>query len=154
MKDNMPAQSESSVASEWWRWPLVPIAAFVGGALGSFLFGLIQWLGMKVQGGFTEDGWMYRYILPVITSAAFGWFYAWISCAVAPRGKVITGTVMITILFLVGATSVTIAWLAPQYQIGDAMQITIGSIASFVAAVFVLVQVHADERSNQSEFSR
>lgn len=146
----MQNQPQSSVASGWWRWPLVPIAALAGGALASFLFRLIQWLGMKMDGGVTEDGWMFKYILPVIASAVFGWFYIMISCAVAPRGKVITGTVMAAILFLLSATSVVIAWLAPRYQIGDALQITIGCIAGIFAAIFALIEVKNDQAKLQA----
>jgi uncharacterized membrane-anchored protein len=125
----------------------MPFAAFFGAAIGAFLFGLLQWFGMKLHGGFSEDGWMYRYILPVFAAGAFGWLYAWISCAVAPRGKVVAGTVMATILVVLGVVNIALAWLLPRYSVGEATQITVGMVASSVAAVVALVQAHGEREA-------
>lgn len=132
--------------ADWWRWPLVPFAAVFGGTVGAFLFGVVQWLGMKLQGGFSEDGWMYRYIVPFLVSCAFGWLYAYCACAVAPRGKLIAGVVMTTLLFLLGLLSIAIVWLSEKYSLGPAIQITIGTVATLIAAVTALVQVHSEQR--------
>lgn len=138
---------EAPEANQWWRWPLMPFAAVLGGALGAMLFGLVQWFGMKLQGGFSESGWMYLYILPVLTAAAFGWLYTWIACAVAPRGKLLAGTVMTTILVLVGLLNIVIVWGMQKYPVGEAVQLTIGSIASSAAAIVALAQVHGEHKA-------
>jgi hypothetical protein len=135
-------EPERSQPSEWWRWPLLPFAAVLGAVLGAMLFGMVQWFGMKMQGGYSEDGWMYRYVMPVLISGAFGWLYAWIACEVAPRGKVIAGVVMTTILFLLAAGSVMLAWVTSGYGIGDTIQATIGCVVSLVAAIVALIQAH------------
>jgi hypothetical protein len=131
---------------DWWRWPLMPFAAVAGALIGSILFGLVQWFGMKLQGGFTEDGWMYRYILPALTSAAFGWLFVYISCMVAPRGKVITGTVMTTLLVLLGIANLFLIWGLQRYGTGEAIQLTVGSVFTSAAGVVALVQVHSEHR--------
>ena len=51
----MEIDSISSESSKWWRWPLLPFAAFIGAILGAFLLTLFQWFGMKMQGGYSED---------------------------------------------------------------------------------------------------
>lgn len=137
--------SSEAAVQQWWRWPLLPFAAIGGAALGAVLLGLMQWFGLKLQGGFSEDGWMFMYILPIFTSAAFGWLFAWIACAVAPRGKVVTGAVMTTLLFIVLLLSIAFSWLASDYSVGRAVQTTVGSVSSLIAAVVALVQVHEEQ---------
>ena len=135
--------SEKS-SNQWWRWPLMPIAAVAGAVVGSALFGLIQWFGMKLQGGFSEDGWMYQYIVPAMTSAAFGWLFTYISCAVAPRGKVIAGTVMTTILVLTGVANLFLVWGLQKYGTGEAVRLTVGSVVASAAGIAALVQAHTE----------
>jgi hypothetical protein len=142
----MTYQVGQTSSNQWWRWPLMPFAAFFGAALGSFLLGLLQWFSMKFQGGYSEDGWWFRYIMPVFTSAAFGWLYIWIACAIAPRGKVVAGTVMITILFIFLIFTLAFTWLSTRYEVGYEIQVTIGVIATLVAAVVALVQVHGEHK--------
>ena len=136
---------QEGVSGQWWRWPLMPFAAVIGGALGALLLVLVQWFFMKLQGGFSEDGWMFRYVLPIVASGAFGWIYVWITCKMAPRGKVISGIVMTTILGLFLLANVLIAWYLPRYPIGETIQISVGGVASLVAAVFAVMQVHDEE---------
>jgi hypothetical protein len=130
-RDESPAQ--------WWRWPLLPFAVFAGAFVGALLLTLLQWFGMKLQGGYSEDGWYYRYILPVISSAFFGWLYALIALNVAPRAKVMTSVVMTTILGVLTAIGLMFVWLNPRNEIGTSIQSTIGSIASLVAAIATIV---------------
>lgn len=105
----MYIESELS-ESKWWRWPILPFAAIVGAAIATFLIQVLMWLAMKFQGGFSEDGWYFHYIMPLISSAIFGYFYTIISCMDAPRGKVLAGTVMVTVLGLFCLVSVFLAW--------------------------------------------
>jgi hypothetical protein len=131
---------EAKLATQtWWRWPLVPFAAILGSILGAAAFLLLQWVAMKVHGGFSEDGWMFKYILPVVQSAVFGYLYAMISCAVAPKGKVITGVVMVTVLFVLFIALLVFAWVRPPLQVGPAVQATISIIAAGIAAVVALL---------------
>ena len=143
----MTTSSPEKASIQWWRWLLMPIAAIAGGVIGSTLFGLIQWFGMKLQGGFSEDGWMYQYILPTLTSGAFGWLFVYISCAVAPRGKVIAGTVMTTLLVLTGIANLFLVWGLQRYGTGEAVRLTIGSIVASVAGIVALVQAHSEHRA-------
>jgi hypothetical protein len=142
----MNANTTEIRKSDWWRWPLLPIAAVAGALIGSTLFGLLQWFGMKLQGGFTEDGWMYRYVLPALTSAVFGWLFVYISCLVAPRGKVIAGTVMTTILVLMGIANLFLIWGLRRYGAGEAIQLTVGSVFTSAAGVFALIQAHNEHK--------
>lgn len=133
--------------NQWWRWPLVPIAALAGGIAGSALLTLIQWFGMKMQGGFSEDGWMYQYVVPTMTVAAFGWLFVHVSCQVAPRGKVITGTVMTTLLVLLGIANLFLVWGLQRYGTGEAIRLTIGSVVTSIAGIVALVQAHTEHSS-------
>ena len=140
----MAEPSKYPLFYQWWRWPLVPLAAITGALAGSILIALLYWLSMKLQGGYSEDGWMYRYILPTITSAVFGLLYVKISYDVAPKGKLITGVVMTTLLFLFSVLNIWLAWYLERYSPAQSIQITVGSIASFITAVISLIQIHAE----------
>jgi hypothetical protein len=133
-------QISKSVAQDWWRWPLLPFAAIAGALAGSIIAILFLWFGMKLQGGFSEDGWYFRYVMPVISSAIFGYLYTHRSCEMAPRGKVIAGTVMVTILGLFGLLSFVLAWAIPDYSVGQAIQTTVGTVATMIAAVSTLME--------------
>ena len=139
----MSPNTSDKTSSQWWRWLLLPIAASVGGIAGSALFGLVQWIGMKFQ-GFSEDGWMFLYILPALISGTFGWLYVYISCAVAPRGKVIAGTVMTTLLVVTGLTNLFDVWGLQLYGTGDTVRLTICSIVASAAGIAALVQAHSE----------
>lgn len=135
----MQEQGQASAFDGWWRWPLVPFAAFLGAMAGAAAFVIIQWLGMKFHGGMSEDGWFFLYILPVIQSAIFGYLYSVISCAVAPRAKLVTGVVMVTLLGVLTLIVLVTAWSASAGSTGDAVKATIQVLASMVAAIAALV---------------
>jgi hypothetical protein len=96
---------------------------------------------MKLSGGYSEDGWYFRYILPVFSSALFGYLYVFITLNVAPRGKVISAVVMTTILGVFTVLVILLAWAAPSEGIGNAVQSTVGAIASMIAAIATIVNV-------------
>ena len=102
---------------------------------------------MKMQGGFSEDGWMYQYVVPTMTAGAFGWLFVYISCQVAPRGKVIAGTVMTTLLVLLGVLNLFLVWGLQRYGTGEAVRLTIGSVVTSVAGIVALVQAHSEHSS-------
>jgi hypothetical protein len=128
----------------------MPFAAFIGSFFGASLFSLLQWFGLKYQGGFSEDGWMYRYILPIVSSGLFGWLYVWIACRVAPWGKVVAGTVMVTILFIVFFVLMAFHWMMPKFSIGESLQFTVAAAAALVSAVVTLVHIHAEHSVGRS----
>ncbi len=79
------SRREVDSAEGWWRWPLVPLAAIAASFAAMMAISFCGWYAMKMIGGFYEDGWIYRYILPVVGSgwAGFAWCYS--SAYVAPR---------------------------------------------------------------------
>lgn len=129
---------QSKQPYQWWRWPLMPVAAVAGAVLGTIAMGLLMWLGMKLQGGYSEDGWYFRYIMPLFTSGLFGYLYAKISYTVAPSGKLIAGVVMVTVLGILTALSAILGWVMPSYSTGQAIQATVASIATMIGAVIAL----------------
>ncbi len=131
-------------SQQWWRWVLMPFAAVGGALIGAILFTLVQWFGMKLQGGYSEDGWMFLYVLPLISSVVFGWLYVYISCAVAPSAKAIAGIIMTTILVMISVFFVSVSWLIPSYTLGQSIQQTVGAIASTIAAIATMVSIHSE----------
>jgi hypothetical protein len=143
----MNAIDRAESASQWWRWPLVPFAAFIGGMGAALLLGIFLWFGMKLNGGYTEDGWYYKYIMPVMTYSMFGYFYVYAAMYVAPRGKFITAVVMTTILGVFSVAAIVIAWAVWPESAAKSLQQTVGTIASMVAAVVAITKLRDEFRN-------
>lgn len=131
---------------QWWRWPLVLPAAAIGGALGAFILTAMQWFALKMQGGFSQDGWYFLYVLPLLSSVAFGWLYTYIAWQVAPKGKAVTGIVLVTLLGIASAFSIFLVWWVLDYPTGQAVQTTLACIANTVASIFSLVGLMSEHR--------
>lgn len=127
----------------WWRWPLVPLAAVLGALAGSLALFFVLWLSMKMRGDFNENGWLYLYIIPLMQAATFGYLYTWISCAVAPRGKFITGVVMVTTLLALHAVALIFVWQRSP-DTGAAIQVTVSGIAIGIACIVGLIHAHEE----------
>ena len=140
----MPENPKQSPFYQWWRWPLVPFAAVFGAGVGSVLLPMLHWIYLKFLRDLSEDGWTYVYVMPLVSATAFGWLYIWITCAVAPRRKFISGIVMTTILFIITFASAAIAWYLPKYSVGGAIQHTASCVAAVVAAVGALIHAHTE----------
>ena len=122
------------------RWVALPFAAFIGALLGSILLGIFSWWGAKLYGGFYEDGWYYRYLMPVFTSGAFGYFFSLISLAVAPKSKIIAATVMVTLLGVLSLVSIGLAWqMHYSHGLIYFIEVVIGCIVGMIAAIVTLV---------------
>lgn len=124
--------------SKWWLWPLMPFAAVVGATLGTMVVGLVLWAGMKFRGDFSESGWYYLYIMPVITSFLWGVIFSYISYHMPPKGNLTAGTVMVTILGVVLLLMLVLIWASGSVQLANKIQSTIGATATMVGAIFVL----------------
>ncbi|EJL6633924.1 hypothetical protein NMS63_003732 [Vibrio cholerae] len=137
-------QSDEKRSSKWWIWPLLPFASIIGAALGAFLLVLIQWFGMKVQGGFREDGWYFLYIMPVLSSAIFGWLFSYITLYLAPKGKVIAATVMVTVLGVILSFSTFVLLVDPYREFSESIQASISSVVTMIAAISTIVSQKDD----------
>lgn len=133
----MSYENNISNNSGWWRWPLLPFAAFLGAIVGTSLIGLLQWFGMKMQGGFSTDGWYFIYVMPVISSAIFGWLYVLITLNVAPKGKFVAAIAMVILLGAMAVFGQVFAW--SNYSLSQFIQSTIGTLATVIAAIISLI---------------
>lgn len=126
---------------QWWRWPLMPFAALIGGQVGAFVFNLFQWLSMKFYGGYSPDGWMYIYVLPLMSAAVFGYLFAYIACTMAPSAKWTAGVVMTAVLGTVLAVLLIFIWLSPAFGTGKSIFESVKATVTIVGAVAGLLQL-------------
>lgn len=104
------SQSESQIERyQWWRWPFVVILPPVVALGAAFVFHWVQRFGMKMYGGYSEDGWMVLYIAPLFTAAILGWSYAWVSALTAPSAKFPASLAMSVLLTTVGGVASVVA---------------------------------------------
>ena len=140
--DNLPNNNNiGSNTSTWWRWPLIPFACVIGSILGATIMGLIQWFGMKMSGGYSEDGWYFIYVLPIITSATLGYLWVQISCSVAPSGKRTTAIVMTVLLATLLVLVTTLSFFNPSYGTSEKVQSVLGGIAMMAASIYTIIEL-------------
>lgn len=128
---------------QWWRWPLVPVAAIAGGVVGAFLLRVIGRFSLNF-GGFTEGGWMQTYILPLFVAGTFGWLFVWISHHVAPKQKQTTSKIVAWLLVVFNALNIIFAWLLSSESVTTAM---LGSIAASFGALMALAETRTKTSS-------
>jgi len=121
-------------SSRWWRWLFVPIAAIGVGVLGSFTLRIIGKFSLNFA-GFSSDGWMHSYILPMWVAGTFGWLVVWTSYYVAPAHKQTTAKTVNWLFIVFNALNILFAvLLSPE----AAIIVTMGSIASCIGSFIAL----------------
>ncbi len=141
-----PFERQSSHAfAGWWRWPLIPIAALLAAVVGSVLFGIVQWIGMKTMGGFHEDGWYYLYIMPLMSSGVFGYIWCLVAGYVAPRGKFIITVVMATVLAMLGVFLIAVHFANPERYSTHPVVMVFSVIATLIGSVIAGAQIAEEE---------
>jgi hypothetical protein len=140
--------NEQQHKNEWWKWPLVPIASIAGACLGVAAFVLMQWVSLKFMGG-SADGWLFKYIVPVMSSAVFGYAFIWCACKVAPKSKAITGIVMATLLVLIMVFGFYFAVTNSHNTYGDIILGILQGIAASCAAIAGAKEVIQEHGYNQ-----
>ncbi|ERS89320.1 hypothetical protein Q667_12565 [Marinobacter sp. C1S70] len=126
---------------QWWRWPFVVILPPVVALAAAFIFHWIQWFGMKMQGGYSEDGWMVLYIAPLFTAAILGWSYAWVAALTAPSAKFPASVVMSMLLAAMGGVASVAAIVGEQYPAYQAVSVSLMTFAGVCGLVGALVQI-------------
>ncbi len=144
LQNNLNSDSNSS--SAWWRWPLIPFACVLGSILGATLMGLFQWFSMKMAGGYNQDGWYFIYILPIITSATFGYLWVKIANYVAPRGKIVTAVIMTTLLATLLVLTIIFSLYNPSYGISEKLQSVLGGIAMLMASILTIIALNNEAK--------
>lgn len=127
----------------WWRWPLIPFGSLIGAFLGSAVFMLIQWYGLKMQGG-SESGWFFVYILPIMKDAIFGFLFSYIACFIAPRGKVIVGVIMTTLLFVLVISISFFTINIQYYPLDGKIHVLISGATMLIASVYGVITIKDD----------
>jgi len=139
----MSSDSDDSRYKKWWRWPLVPIASV---AVVVVWFWSTRWSIGTMEGGLSEYSWWFYFSLLLVISAIAGWFYAWVACQVAPRGKVIAGSVVTTLLIIVELVTIKAVWKFPEFTSAEALSSTGQAIAMSVAAIAAITFVRGGIR--------
>lgn len=117
----------------------MPIAAFGAALITSYLMGFFQYLGLKMYGGFQEDGLMLLYIAPMLSCAAFGYVFAYIAYKVSPKAKLRTGITMSVVLLAAWGVLVVFGWNSPSFKTSQALTETFRLIGILIGTAMALV---------------
>jgi hypothetical protein len=101
---------------------------------------------MKLQGGYSSDGWMYLFILPILSMGTFGWAFVTAAAFTALRRKFLAAVFMLTLMLLLGVLNIAAGWVSMSGGVTEAMRITLSCIAAGVMGVTAAIQIHRDER--------
>ena len=133
---------------EIFRWIAMPFAAFLGAGIGSMIIPWLIWLYHKYWIGYSEKGGCFLSVLPLFSHALFGWLFVIITCQVAPRGKLISGVVMTTILGGACLLQVVGEWQRSGETTGEKIWSTILVSVAVVSAIITLAQNEDSTRLN------
>jgi hypothetical protein len=125
----------------WWRWPLLPFAAYLGASVGSELLTVLSWLYVALRGGPTQDGLVFLHIVEIVQSAVYGYLFGYIACAVAPRAKRTAGGVMAGVLAIATLFALFLVWTDSYRPLVPTSLTTIQLLGSVAAAIYVVVRV-------------
>lgn len=149
----MNASQTASGKYQWWRWPLMPVAAVAGSFIGVAAFMLFGWLSLHVFGGFSNGSWLVRYILPVAAASTAGFLFAFCACNVPPRGGVVSGIVMTTIYAVVKVGWVLSIWLTPGQAMGRTVMELVVGVVAVISAVSYVINFHNESTARQALMS-
>ena len=97
---------------------------------------------MKMK-GFNEGGWFYLYLMPAFASIAWGVVYAMISYYLAPKGKLVAGSVMVTILSIVVVIGAMMIWVDSGRSADEVIHGAIWATGTIGGAIGGLVHAHS-----------
>lgn len=149
----MSASQSGSGIYQWWRWPLMPVVAAAGSFIGVAALMFFGWLSLHVFGGFSNDSWLVRYMLPIAAASTAGFLFAFCACNVPPRGGVVSGIVMTTIYAVVKVGWVLSIWLTPGQAMGRAVMELVVGVVAVISAVSYVVNFHNKSPVRQAVMS-
>ncbi|MBW4934980.1 hypothetical protein [Marinobacter sp. F4206] len=132
----------------WWRWLFVPVVPPVAGLAGGAAFHLMQWFGMKMTGGYSEDGWIFLYFMPLVTAGFVGWAYSWSAAMIAPSARLKASFTMTVFLFLFAVFASVVAIVGPEYSRFEVVSVVLMSIAAVMGSIVALIGIkkaHSNE---------
>jgi hypothetical protein len=123
--------------SNWWRWIAMPFGSVIGAVTGSFVSTGIMIFIFDLA-DFKKNGWHYHFVLPIISGASLGYLWSTIACSIAPKGKVVTGSVMTSVLGMILLIIIIATW---DRQTGTQIApLLIESTAAMITAILAVVE--------------
>ena len=126
---------------QWWRWLFVPIVPPLAGLAGGVAFHLMQWFGMEMAGGYSEEGWIFLYFMPLVTAGFVGWAYSWSAAIVAPSAQFKASFTMTVILFSFAVFACFVAITSSEHSRFEAVSVVLMSIAATVGGIVALNEI-------------
>lgn len=109
--------------------------ATIGGAMLAFaIMTALQKFGVN------ENSFYYQYIGKAISNCAFGYMWSLIAYDMAPSGKLISATVMTTIISVLYIGISILTWILPGFLLTEAIQSSIGCVAMIIGCVVAIKQ--------------
>jgi hypothetical protein len=130
----------ADASSHWWRWAILPAAAVLALIVTGGFLALAEHVLVGLL--FSVDNAYLRYCVPVEASVIGGFAFSWAACAVAPCGKRIAGTVLVTLLGVFAAFGAVAEWG------GDSRQPVANSLQyiAYLASAIVGLAMYRDDR--------
>ena len=119
----------------------MPVAPPIAGLVGGAAFHLMQWLGMKMTGGYSEDGWIFLYFMPLVTAGIVGWAYSWSAALIAPSAQFRASLTMTALLFSFAVFACFVATVGPEHSRFEAVSVVLMSIAAVVGSLVGLTGI-------------
>lgn len=107
----------------------MPFATVGVSVLGFAIMTAIQRFGVN------ENGWFYQYVGQTISYFVFGYLWSSIAYDVAPSGKIISATVMATIVSVFSIGLSVLSWAVSGIILAEAIQASVYCVATIIGCV-------------------
>ena len=134
---------DNNIWKDWWRWLLIPFVSVGGAYIGFTIFMLIQYIHPANADGYLSMITMI-YIVPAVGKVIFGYIFGLLSYVMAPRGKMISSVVMITLLVVATILNIFLSWNNPNFSLAIKMQVLIADIILIAGAIYGAKQADND----------
>ncbi|MBL8618544.1 MAG: hypothetical protein JNM72_23230 [Deltaproteobacteria bacterium] len=135
----MAEVEQGSEQGSVWRWLLLPFAAGVVPAVGSWLVKALNYGSSRYIGN-PDESWLVLYFSPIMASGVYGFLYSKTVYIVAPKHKFVTGIVMVTILAVVDAAVLGFGWWSGVFS----GWMTLANVVSYVVMLAMAIGVVRD----------
>ncbi len=117
----------------WWRWPLMPVAAVGAGLITMLLVGL---LNEFVNSTGRLPTWYVEWVVPVVSQGAGGFAFGWMAHSISPSPKRKSSLLMTFLLAAVCLSSFTLILHGGEYPNLRLFHFALGGLAIVLASFF------------------
>lgn len=135
-------KDNNNMLKDWWRWLLLPFVSVGAAYIGFYIFMFIQKIHPANANGYLSMiTWI---IIPIVGKAIFGFIFGLLSYLMAPRGKMTTSVVMITLLVVATIADIFLSLNNTNFTLAIKIQVLVSDIILIAGSIYGAKKAHED----------